>query len=212
MKKKRTPQPKPSHRARWIAAVICGIATLAAVIGWLYLYQSDRELAEVKAMQAEVFSKATRELPEAERRAKFQELRSRYESLSDSQQRALRREQGEAMHNRRMAEIRSFFQLPTKQRRAFLDKQINEMEQRRRSSQGRGGQRPGPPRDRDGRGGTESEKQERRDRFRRGFLDGTSPRDRAQMAEYMKALRERREQRGLPDIRRGPKGPRRLSA
>lgn len=205
MKKRRRPAPKPSHRNRWLATVTCAVATLLALCGWFYLYQEDRELAAVRSLQAEAFSEGTRALPEAERRAKFQQYRDQYEHLSKSQQQTLRRERGEAMHERRMVEIREYFQLNEKQKRAFLDNQINEMEKRKRSFQNRGGQRPGPPRNANGRGGGGADRQERRDRFRRGFLDGTSPQDRAQMAEYMKALRERREQRGLPELRRGPR-------
>ena len=189
----------------WITGVVCSLALVCAVASWLYSQRSDQQLASVRELQSEAFN---RDLSDEERRAKFEQLRSRYEQLSESQQRKLRRERGQAMQERRMDEIRKYFELSDKQRVAFLDKQINEMEQRRKSSKGRGNgfQRPGRPRPPEGRrGGTEAGKQDRRERFRRGFLDATSPADRAKMAEYMKALRERREQRGLPDIR-GPRG------
>ncbi len=45
-------------------------------------------------------------------------------------------------------------------------------------------------------GGTDEQRRERM----RGFLEDTTPEERAQASEFMRAMRERRKQRGLPDF------------
>lgn len=178
--------------------LLCGL-------GWWFVIRKH-QLENVRQLQAEAFD---RELGDEERREKFREFKDAYDQLSESQRRDLRRERSHRMQGRMTEHIHAYFELPKVKRIAFLDKQINEMEKKRRASSNR--ERGG---DRRGRGGapgfergnreatSKADRQERRDRFKRGFLDHTTPQQRAEMAEYMEALRERREERGLPDFGR----------
>lgn len=192
---------------------IVGISVLFAllllcVLGWWF--RKDHQLENVRQLQAEAFSRENRELGDEQRRAKFQQFRDAYDKLSESQQRELRRDRSRGMQGRMTGKIRSYFEMPKSQRITFLDKQINEMEKRRRefSNRERGGERRGggplgAQRGNRNRANTsEADRKARRDRFKRGFLDNTTPQQRAEMAEYMEALRERREERGLPDLGR----------
>ena len=194
--------------------VLVGVATLALLLvsaaGW-YWWKSARDLELARQLQADVFSQETRSLPEEERRAKFTEYRKQYERLSDDQKRQLRRQSHSGMQQRMTERIDQFFALPQPQRVAFLDKQINEMEKRRKQfssrsiQQGPGG-RPDFGRGRGNRGNSsQAERGERRDRWRRERLDHSTPEQRAKFAEYIEALRKRREQRGTPSSGRGPR-------
>lgn len=187
------------------------VLLLVGVALWYWL-GSDREIEKLKQLQAEVFSKETRELPDEERREKFANYRQQYERLSESQQRQLRKQMYSGQQQRISSKIHAYFELPKAQRIAYLDKQIKESEKRRKQFANRSGTEKsrtgrtgggGPGRGGPGRGGdskmTDAERGERRDRFKRGMLDRTTPQQRAEMAAYMEALKERREQLGLPD-------------
>ena len=201
-------------------------ALVACGLGWWFLVRNDHQLEVVRQLQADAFRRENRDLSEEQRRAKFQQYREAYDKLSEAQQRALRQERSRGMQGRMTGQIRTYFELPEPQRVAFLDKQINEIEKRRRefANRGRDGgsraerSRGGPGGPAAGRGGppgssrgnlennSDADRQERRDQWRRRFLDHTTPKQRAEMAEFMSALRERREQRGLPDFGRSGRG------
>ncbi len=190
--------------------LIVTLVALFLVGGYsLMALRKHRQMEALRNLQADVFSEATRKLPEEERREKYKQFRAEYEQLSEAQRREFRKNQSAGPLGRANNQIRKYFELPQSERLAFLDQQINEMEKRRRSMAGRTGGETKTTRLRGGRGPdrgdrrdnlTDSEKQDRRDRFRRGFLDGTTPQQRAEMSAYMEALRKRREERGLPDV------------
>ena len=205
----------------FVAISIVTVILLAVVGYWWIVARPAWQLEKVQQMQAEIFRPEIRELPDEERRERIRQYRDAYEKLSESQQRQLRSERSKSMRGRMTEQISTYFELPVGQRAAFLDKQIREMEKRRRefakrgreATRGpRGAGRGGPPGVGRGRGNnketsTKEDRRERRDRFKRGFLDGTTPQERAEMAAYMAALRDRREELGLPD--RGRSGFRR---
>lgn len=198
-------------RKRITAAALLSLLILAIGVWW-FGFRKDQQVESVRQLQADAFNEKTRDLPEEQRREKFRQFREAYGQLSESQRREIRKEQSRGMQGRMTGQIHTYFELPNAKRIAFLDKQINEMEKRRRESAKRGnsGRERGPG----SRGGTESrgrgsretkpsegDREDRRDRRKRGYLDGTTPQQRAEMAEFMDALRERREERGLPEFR-----------
>jgi len=205
------------QRKTIIGISVLFVILLLGALGWWF--RKDHQLEKVRQLQAAAFSRENRELGDEQRRVKFQQYRDAYDKLSETQQRELRRDRSRGTQGRMTGHIREYFELPKSQRIAFLDKQINAMEKRRRefSSRDRGGGERGGRGERGGLGGgppgfergkrdgektSEADRKERRDRFKRGFLDHTTPKQRAEMAEYMEALRERREERGLPDFGR----------
>lgn len=194
--------------------VSVSIFLIVGIAAWARNKQEDQETTALKQLQAEVFSKEARELPEEERREKFTEYQQRYDQLSESQRRMVRGQMRDGMQQRMSAKIHEYFTLPKSQRVAFLDRQINDMEKRRRqfasrraTQESRTGGRGGPPdRGARGRNMTEAEKKERRDRFKRAHLGRSTPQQRAEMSEYIEALRKRREERGLPERGHGRRG------
>ncbi len=68
-------------------------------------------------------------------------------------------------------------------------------------AQAGGGGRPGG--DGGGRGGWRNASPEQRKQWRRDRLDGSSPESRGMRSEYRRMMRDRREERGLPNNGRG---------
>ena len=205
-------------RKTWL---IAGGATvlLLIVVGilWAISNHEDPQVERVRQLQAKAFAD---EVPREQRRELFEQLRSESEKLSDEQRRSLR---SEAFANRRQEmqrRIRQYFELSAEQRVAYLDEQIDDMEQRRneweqraRQREANGEQRRGDRRLEFGRGGGGGRRgnataEQRNDR-RRNFLGMSSATDRAQFMAYIEALNQRREERGLDPLRRGGFGGRR---
>jgi hypothetical protein len=203
----------------WFA--LAGIVTLllfAGGVSWAWWFKTDPQVEMVRALQAKAFSEESRALEPEERRAIFNRMREESEKLTDEQRRALREEVRESFQGRMQQRIGRFFELSGDERIAYLDEQIDEIEersaqwrQRERSGEvggrGPGSGRGGPgggfgARDGRGRGGRGNMTAEQRNDRRRGFLDRTSAQDRAQFAAYMEAINARREERGLEPMRR----------
>jgi hypothetical protein len=93
----------------------------------------------------------------------------------------------------------AYFDLSADQRRAALDKQIDEMERMRKEFEKRrgqgGGPRMGPPGG-FGRGAGGGD----RNQMRKRMLDNTSPQQRAMFDEYFRDVAQRRKERGLPPL------------
>ena len=187
---------------------LAGIVTLlfACGIGWAWWFKTDPQVELVRELQAQAFSEESRALEPAERREMFAKIREASEKLTDEQRRVLREEVRGSFQGRMRQRIGGFFELSGDERIAYLDEQIDEMEERRaqRERNGEvGGRGPGRGRGgaRGGRGRGDMTAEQRNDR-RRGFLDRTSAEDRAQFTAYMEAINKRREERGLQPMRR----------
>lgn len=203
---------------------------LFTVIGgrWVWGYWSEQsQVNKVERLRDELFSEASRELPEEDRRARWEELRAEAERLSPEQRDRLRDEGRQRWEQHAEQRLTEFFALAPAERKAELDRQIDQMEawrkraeQRRNSEEGRSGGRGGPGRGQDGAsagasadgpgtgGGSSrfrsrSSDPERRNERRRERLDSTTPEQRARWTEYRRQLTERRAERGLPPFGMG---------
>jgi len=179
-----------------IVLVLAGAAWAFGLIG-----RTDPVVAEMQQLRDQMFQ--NRDLPQAERRAQWENFRQRMDSLTEAQRDALRdggRERWQQFGQQRMDE---FFKLPPDQQRQRLDEMIDRMEQRQReraqnpnANQGGG---------RGGRGGDRGNMTDaQRDQRRKERLDRTSPKMRAQFTEFGRRLNERRAERGLPPVEGGP--------
>jgi hypothetical protein len=179
--------------------VFFGIVGLLAVIAaaWaLGLFgRTDPVVAEMEQLRDQL-----RNLPDADRRAGWDNFRQRMEGLTDAQRDALRgnRDQWQQFAQQRMDQ---FFQLPPDQQRQRLDDIIDRMEQRQREWA------KSPNANRGDRGGDRSRNltEAQRDQRRKERLDRTSSKMRAQFAEFGRRMNERRAERGLPPMQ-GPPG------
>ncbi len=164
---------------------------------------TDPVVAEMQQLRDQMFE--NRDLPDAERRAQWDNFRQRMDGLTDAQRDTLRdggRERWQQFAQQRMDE---FFQLPPDQQRERLDEMIDRMEQRQRErAQNPNANRGGRGGDR---GGNMTEAQ--RDQRRKERLDRTDPKMRAQFTEFGRRMNDRRAERGLPPIegRPGRGGP-----
>ena len=160
-----------------------------------------------------------------ERHEQMEEFREEVDQLDESQRDQLREGFGRMMREHFMSEVRRFHTLTPEEQVEFLDEKIDQMEamrqwgeQRRQQAAAEGDDRPGPPGGPPGGPGggppgggpppegeegqarsqpTPEERQERMEQFRRQFVSDTTPEERAQMAELMDRMNERREERGL---------------
>lgn len=165
--------------------------------GWWFWSGSDLE--RLQALQTQLRDES---LDDGARRALWQEFREGMRGLSQDERAQLFAGFG----GRRGPDLDEFFALPPKQRTAFLDREINKSEQRRRQTQAQGARgNQGPPAGfGGGPGGFGNRSPTEREAARKRRLDDSSPEDRAQRAEYRRLMDERRTARGLePSGRRG---------
>jgi hypothetical protein len=192
---------KFNRRRAALAALVLALLLLA------WLVWPDRRLAQVRALQQELFSEAARSLPEDQRRAKFGELRAAMEGLSRSQRDALAQDG----QRRQEVELDRYLAMTPAQKRQHLDGLINRQEEMRKRMQQRAQQRgnrpngPGgaalgaPPVGRGGPGRRgDSRTPEEREQQRKRSLDRTTPEVRAKRDVLRRDLETRRQQRGLP--------------
>src|SRR5262245_33170414 len=191
---------KTMTRKRWLAAVLL----LLAGAGIVWACWPDGRLAKAKALQKELFGPGAKSLPPEQRKQKWQELRAVQKQLSPAQ----REELGAEMRKKRQAEMARYFKMSPKEKARHLDEIIKRQEQMKKSRQGqakagaKGSAPPGGPRPVFGSGGDRSPKG--RDDRRQGFLDKSTPAERAQFTQFMKDLKDRRAKQGLPPLQRGP--------
>ena len=159
------------------------LAGLAAWTTWHYW--PDRHLARAAELRDQLTGEAGRNLPAEERRQLWDQFRQEARQLSPDKRRALFSEQ----QRKRMQE---YVALSEKERTAFLDRLIDQMQQRRQQGQNGNGRGPDGPA-----GGRQSLTAEERDRRRKQRLDLSTPEERAERAQFFADLRRRREQRGL---------------
>jgi hypothetical protein len=138
------------------------------------------------------------------------EVHKEIEALTPEQRQQIWESMGETFRRREDARMAAYFALPPKDRTAYLDKTIKEMEQRRkemtafRSQAGQSGQSrpsgsagggPRPPR---------QSTFDARIQHRNERLDRSTPEQRAQRYAFVAALNQRRSELGLPQLHRGP--------
>lgn len=204
-----------SASGKWKIAI--GVLAIVLVGGAVWAFwgnRPDAEVERVKQMQAEAFKPDA--TPE-QRRENFQLVRQEMEKLSPEQRDQVREQMREGFEWRMDEQIRTYFALPAEQKTAYLDKQINEMEQRRKEWEtrraqggqgGGGGQQGGAGGQQGAAGGQQAgggaprpprdQSPEARAQRRDQRLDRSTAEQRAQRSAYFADLQQRRVQLGLP--------------
>lgn len=197
-----------------IAIAIVAILLVGGAV-WAFLgNRPDAEVEKVKQLQAEAFKPDA--TPE-QRRENFQLVRQEMEKLSPEQRDQVREQMHEGFERRMDEQIRTYFALPAEQKTAYLDKQIQEMEQRRKEWEvrraqggqgGAGGQQSGAGGQQGGPGGQQAgggpprpprdQSADARAVRRDQRLDRSTAEQRAQRSAYFADLQQRRVQLGLP--------------
>lgn len=204
----------------WLVGGASTALVMTLALGWWLGWFGRREdprVTDVKNLQKELAAKyppeqGPRNIAEAaERVAAITTVMTRIAALpEDLRPEAM--EPGRRIMMRSMeAKIDGYFALPPKERDAYLDGEIRQMEFMRKAFEagqsvmnavGLGG-KPGESNAGGGppwmRSGSESD----RNAWRKRMLDGTSPEQRAKFSEYFSAMQRRREKLGL-----APMGPR----
>jgi hypothetical protein len=207
------------HRKRFALLSIV-LALMGASAGAYQYYRPDQQLAKIKELSAQLRGEASRNLPPEQRRDLGRQLREQMQSLSPAQRDQLWQER----QARAREEMRKFFKLSKEEQKAYLDRLIQQGEERRQQMEERRQQmqaqnanqqnsnqqamgQPGPGQGRQGPPRTGSD--EDRERRRKEFLDRTTPEDRAMRAEFRKMMNEERKALGLPPLtgRGGRGGP-----
>ncbi|WP_442484848.1 hypothetical protein [Aeoliella sp. SH292] len=152
--------------------------------------------AEVAALIAEMQNQD--DMTDEQRQA----FRERMRSLDDGQRQMLFGSMMQARQAEMQSRVYALSAMPPAQRRAELDKWINDMESRRKQWEaGRGGRGAGLG---GGGGGPPGGEMTSAERAQRGKsrLDRSTPEMRATMTQMMKMVNERREERGMEPIGR----------
>lgn len=191
---------------RWMAIFV--VVTCISGLAW-YWFRSDPDVAAARELQVRLAALGEN-ASWNDRRALLEQMRGHMEKLTDEQRRALFQEMRAPFENRMRAMVDGYFAAPEVQRRAYLDQQIKQMEQRRAEMQQRFAQRQadgndrGPGRngfpDRPSRGDAQGNRNGGPGGGReRAMLDKTTPVERARTTEFFSAMDKRRKELGLPE-------------
>lgn len=207
-------RPMTKKQKTWLgisSAII--LLLLVGAPSWILASREDPQVSVVRELQKKAFS---RDAAPEDRRQLFEQMRSEGEKLTEEQRKSLRDEAFAGRREHMQERMTKYFNLNKEQRVAYLDEQIDEMEQRRKDREKQpkerdaaGGKRgPGGGRGMGGRGGGRGRgggnaTPEQRNERRRGFLSHTSAQDRAQFMAYIEDLNARRQERGLDPMGRG---------
>jgi hypothetical protein len=162
----------------------------------LRIFRRHIGVDRVRNMSAELFSDAARNLPATERREKMDALRKAREQLTPAE----REELATDARKRREAELERYAKLSKEEKLQFLDERIDRMQAMQAAGQGRaGGNGRGP-----GNAPT-SQNADDRERQRKQMLDFTTPEQRALRDNFIKDMRARLAQRGIPGAPGGPR-------
>lgn len=129
-------------RRRNLLIALAVLFTTGGGLGAYYLFRENPNVKEVKELRAELFSPEGRKLSREERREKFKKLRSAEDKLSAKQRRELDAPRLEKMRT----EMKKYFALSDKEKKAYLNKRITEMQKRfkdRQAGRNRSGGRSG---------------------------------------------------------------------
>jgi hypothetical protein len=165
-------------------AIRGGVLAVVAVGAWMtWHFWPNPHLARARALREQLAGEAGQALSSEERRELWAKVRAETKHLSPEQRRNLWQEQQRHM-------MQKYQSLSPQEKIAFLDGQIDRMEQFRRDR----------PQNADPNGAAARGRflsPEERDRRRRERLDLTTPEDRALRHEFFKDLQARRQLRGL---------------
>lgn len=176
----------------------CCVLLLLVGIGWAVVhFRTDPQLVKVEQLAAELTAVSDDEIPPEQRRARWEQFREAVELLPEGQREAARQRVFDGFQERQRKEIATFFTLSPGEQTAFLDKQIDRSEQRRREWQSRGDRSTSPRTGGNGNDRRNSTAEDRNQRRKRR-LDNTTPETRAQFDEYRRRMDGRRRERGLP--------------
>jgi hypothetical protein len=207
----------------WLA-LLGGIALLALLGAWLLgwiSFGTDPRVAEIRQLQEEArkqFAESGGPRTVAEATAAvtaMNTIRAKVEALPEHLRPQVERQGSAVFRNAMRARIDAYFTTPPDQRKAELDRQIDQEEMMRKAFEagrtvagmfgggqqagqgaaGQGGQAGGG---RPGGGPPQGGSEEDRNRWRKSMIDSTTPEQRSRYVEYRRAMEERREQRGLP--------------
>jgi hypothetical protein len=183
-----------SEKRRRIAVASVAALLLLAIFAAAWYFRSNRRVAAVQELRAQLTGEAGRKLAPAERRELWGQMRDQMRQLTPSERRELDKERRER--------LKKYFSLSKKEKNAYLDEQIKRMEAARRQwqAQSSNNQRANNanvgPRIR-------TLDPEERDKRRRERLDFSTAEERAYRAQFRKDLDQRRAQLGLPPMRGG---------
>lgn len=197
----------------WLA-VAAGVALLAFLVAWLLgwiRFTTDPRLVEVRDLQQKAvaaYGNGPSTMAEATAAvAAMQEIREKITALPPHLRAQAERQGGNQMGATFRQRIDAYFAAPPAERRAELDRQIDQEELMRKAREANspaaappgggqgGGQTAGGG---SGTGGPGRGSEESRNRFVKSIIDRTTPEQRARYVEYRRVMEERREQRGLP--------------
>jgi hypothetical protein len=182
-----------------IGTVIAILIMSVAAWGMGWFRGTDPAIAELRQLGDQMWDK---NLPEAQRDQLRQDFRQRMESMSDDQRRAFFDSNRDQWQQRAQQRMDEYFAMSKADQQKRLDEIINQMMKPRTNGPpgangqngGRGGnganRGPGGP---GGRNMTEAQREERSKRR----LDQTSPKMRAQFAEFRRQLDDRAQKRGI---------------
>jgi hypothetical protein len=151
---------------------------------------TDPAIAELEQLRDQMFDE---NLSEAERRQLRDDFRARMDSLSDDQRRAFFEDGRQVWMGRAEQRMDEFFAKPAADQQRQLDEMLNRMAARGSGQPRRGASPRGGGGRENGRNMTDAQRDERAKRR----LDRSSPKMRAQFAEFRRRLNERAGERGL---------------
>ena len=189
---------------------------LVGAVYWAWrAWRVDPQVKKVQEMQAALFAEGT---PPEQRRANFAAFRTEMEKLTPQQREQIGRQMRQQFETRMDQRLGEYFAMGPAQRVAFLDQQINEMEQRRKdfeqfraqaqAAQGANaaaGQTQGQNNaNSQGRGDRPTRTAQERAQARKSRLDRSTPTQRAQRSAFFEDMQKRRAQLGLPPMTMRP--------
>ena len=191
-----------------------------------FLFAGEREDPNLAPLKEEIKKIQSQNLSPQQMMAAHMQIREKAKGLSESAQRELRHTFGEGMRKVMDQRMDAYFKAPEAQRNAILDQQIREMEAMRtqmmamrqqgggpggfggRRGGGADGDSGGPRGEAAGQGGSGggpgnrgNMSEEQRDQRRKDHMEHGDPQERSRRMEYMSAIRDRRKELGLPDMR-----------
>jgi len=181
-----------NKRRAMISCVLTILLVGGAAWAFGFFSRTDPAVAGLQQLGSQMWDK---NLPDAQRNQMRTDFRQRMDCMTDDQRRAFfdaNREQWDARNRQRMDE---FFAMPKADQQKRLDEILNRMVQERNAQQqNASGQRNRGAGNNRGRNMSDAQRDERSKRR----LDRTTPKMRAQFAEFRKQLETRAQQRGVP--------------